>query len=86
MCEDVPEASGGFVLLSLVSMYASDNGLLRQVTTGSMVKAGLNAKASGRIYPVATSTDCWNKSCSRTMKPVSIVVALPRICCQLVST
>jgi len=33
-----PEATGGFVLLLLVSMYASDIGLLRHVTTGSILK------------------------------------------------
>lgn len=44
-----PEIGGGLVLLSFVSMYASDKGFLRHVTTGSIVKAGWWARASGRI-------------------------------------
>ena len=39
-----PEIAGGFVLLLFVSMYASDNGLLRQVTTGSILERWLMRK------------------------------------------
>lgn len=35
-----PDARGGLVLLSLVSMYASAIGLFRQEMTGSIVKGG----------------------------------------------
>ena len=35
---------------------------------------------------MAMSTDCWNRSCSRTMKPVSMVVALPMMFSQLFRT
>jgi len=36
----IPEIAGGLVVLSFVSMYASDNGLFRQFTTGLMVRDG----------------------------------------------
>lgn len=75
-------AGGGLVVLSLVSMYASERGFPRQVMMGCRVNLGVRARASGRMYPVAISTDCWKRSCSRTMKPVLSAVTLPIMYCQ----
>lgn len=36
----VPKRTGGFVVLSLVSIYALARGIFRHDTTGSMVKGG----------------------------------------------
>lgn len=82
-----PEVTGrGFDELSFVSTYASPNGLLRHWMTGMMFSFGVNASASGRMYPVARSTVCANRSCSSTMKPVSMLVTLPMMNCQFCST
>lgn len=35
--------------------------------------------ARGRKYPIAISTVCWYRSCSRTMKPVESFEAKSRI-------
>ena len=39
----------GFVVLSFVSRYASDMGLLRHSTTGLMSSLGVYASAAGRM-------------------------------------
>jgi len=73
--------------LSLVSMYAFVRGWFRQLITDWRVNLGEErARASGRMYPVAISTDCWKRSCARTMKPVLSPEALPRINCQFCRT
>lgn len=78
---------GGLVLLSLVSMYAFARGWLKQLMTVWSSNLGLvRARASGKMYPVAISTDCWKRSCSRTMKPVFIVEAFPRMYSQFCMT
>ena len=89
--KDLPDGlrvtGGGLVELSLVSMYAFARGWPRQVMTGWRVNFGeVRARASGKMYPVAISTDCWKRSCSRTMKPVLRVEALPRINSQFCRT
>ena len=78
---------GGLVELSLVSMYAFARGWFKQVMTGWRVNLGeVRARASGRMYPVAISTLCWKRSCSRTMKPVLSDEALPRMYSQFCKT
>lgn len=84
--ETAAEIAGGFVALLFVSMYAFAMSWLRQLMTGWIVNGGLCACASGRMYPVATSTLCSNRSCSRTMKPVLRVVALPMMFSQFCRT
>jgi hypothetical protein len=79
-------AGGGLVELSFVSMYALARGWFKQVMTGWRVNFGVRARASGRIYPVAISTDCWKRSCSRTMKPVLSTEALPMMYSQFCRT
>jgi len=38
------------------------------------------------MYPMATSTLCWNKSCSNTINPVLMMDTLPNICSQFSRT
>ena len=79
--------AGGLVLLSLVSIYAFARGWFRHWMTVWRSSFGeVRARASGRMYPVAISTDCWKRSCSRTMKPVFNELALPRMNSQFCKT
>lgn len=76
----IDELVYGNVVFVVVSTYMFDSGQPWHVPMGSSLSDGVKLSARSRVNPTATSTDCMYRSCSRTIKPVSISVAFPRIC------